>query len=154
MVSKANGDSAINNNLTQIKTYVGSDGKLHFTDVSGADTVLNFSKKCISLGIFSSSQNVDIKSKISDWQNLSVQNFRILQSPNSITSMTGGDDSTNTMVSKAIYYPGALSYNNGAGILTITLPRVWHSYWRYTHNEPYYETTFNLPVEVICGEFN
>ena len=43
MVSKANGDSAINNNLTQIKTYVGSDGKLHFIDASGADAVLNFS---------------------------------------------------------------------------------------------------------------
>ena len=30
--------------MTNVKTYVGSDGLLHFTDWSGADSVLNFSK--------------------------------------------------------------------------------------------------------------
>ena len=33
----------INNNLTKVKTYVGTDGKLHSVDGTGADTVLNFS---------------------------------------------------------------------------------------------------------------
>ena len=33
----------INSNLTQVKTYVGEDGKLHFVDSGGADTALNFS---------------------------------------------------------------------------------------------------------------
>ena len=33
---------------SKIKTYVGSDGKLHFVNKAGADTVLNFSNKDIS----------------------------------------------------------------------------------------------------------
>lgn len=33
----------INNSLSQVKTYVGEDGKLHFVDSAGADTVLPFS---------------------------------------------------------------------------------------------------------------
>ena len=33
----------INSNVTKIKTYVGTDGKLHFVDSVGADTVLPFS---------------------------------------------------------------------------------------------------------------
>ena len=33
----------INSNGTNVKTYVGSDGLLHFTDWTGADSVLNFS---------------------------------------------------------------------------------------------------------------
>ena len=33
----------INSNAAKIKTYVGSDGKLHFIDSAGADTALNFS---------------------------------------------------------------------------------------------------------------
>lgn len=32
----------VNNSLNKVKTYVGSDGKLHFTDASGADSVLPF----------------------------------------------------------------------------------------------------------------
>ena len=34
----------INSNASKIKTYVGTDGKLHFVDSAGADTALNFSK--------------------------------------------------------------------------------------------------------------
>lgn len=33
----------INNDLSKVNTYVGSDGKLHFVNSAGADTVLNFS---------------------------------------------------------------------------------------------------------------
>lgn len=36
-------DGAINSNMGGIRTYVGSDGKLHFVDAGGADTALNFS---------------------------------------------------------------------------------------------------------------
>ena len=40
----------LSDNLTKVKTYVGSDGKLHFVDASGADTVLPFSsEKFVSL---------------------------------------------------------------------------------------------------------
>lgn len=34
---------ALNDKVSKVRTYVGSDGKLHFVDASGADTVLNFS---------------------------------------------------------------------------------------------------------------
>mgnify|MGYP001076185972 CR=1 FL=1 len=33
----------LNNKLSQVRTYVGTDGKLHSVDGTGADTVLNFS---------------------------------------------------------------------------------------------------------------
>ena len=33
----------LNSNAAKIKTYVGSDGKIHFVNSVGADTVLNFS---------------------------------------------------------------------------------------------------------------
>ena len=33
----------INSNGTNVKTYVGSDGLLHFTDWTGSDSVINFS---------------------------------------------------------------------------------------------------------------
>ena len=33
----------LNSNAAKIKTYVGSDGKIHFVDSAGADTALNFS---------------------------------------------------------------------------------------------------------------
>ena len=42
----------INSNGTNVKTYVGSDGLLHFTDWTGADSVLNFSSG-VSEGTFS-----------------------------------------------------------------------------------------------------
>ncbi len=32
----------LNNKLNHVRTYVGSDGKLHSVDGNGADTVLNF----------------------------------------------------------------------------------------------------------------
>lgn len=36
--------NTLNTKVSKVKTYVGSDGKLHFVDASGADTALNFSK--------------------------------------------------------------------------------------------------------------
>ena len=48
----------INSNASKIKTYVGSDGKIHFVDSVGADTALNFSSKAsctLTLSITSSS---------------------------------------------------------------------------------------------------
>ncbi len=35
----------LNNSLAKVKTYVGEDGKLHFVDSEGADSVLPFSSK-------------------------------------------------------------------------------------------------------------
>lgn len=39
----SSGFEEINQSLTQIKTYVGEDGNLHFVDSKGADTVIPFS---------------------------------------------------------------------------------------------------------------
>ena len=44
--------ATINSNMSLIKTYVGTDGKLHSVDATGADSVLNFSQDlyCFALG--------------------------------------------------------------------------------------------------------
>ena len=59
------------NSLEQVKTYVGSDGKLHFVDASGADSVLPFSSKPIDLGT-GTSFNV---SSYDGYENFTVNNF-------------------------------------------------------------------------------
>ena len=43
----------INSKVTQVKTYVGVDGLIHFTDSAGADTALNFSKGITSIRCYS-----------------------------------------------------------------------------------------------------
>lgn len=43
----------INQDFAQINIYVGDDGKLHFVDKDGADTVLNFTpKKAITVSTY------------------------------------------------------------------------------------------------------
>lgn len=42
-VAGATAVKELSNKLTQVRTYVGEDGKLHSVDGTGADTVLNFS---------------------------------------------------------------------------------------------------------------
>ena len=43
----------LNNNLTEVNLYVGSDGKLHFVNGAGADTVIPFnSKKAITVTVY------------------------------------------------------------------------------------------------------
>jgi len=36
--------SELNSSLDKVRTYVGTDGKIHFVNSAGADTVLNFNK--------------------------------------------------------------------------------------------------------------
>jgi len=45
----------VTDSLQQVKTYVGSDGKLHFVDASGADSVLPFNS--VKTGTFTSVKN-------------------------------------------------------------------------------------------------
>ena len=48
----------LNSKVSKVKTYVGSDGKLHFVNSAGADTALNFSSKAscnLTISITSSS---------------------------------------------------------------------------------------------------
>lgn len=45
-------DNFINNNdLTSVNVYVGSDGKIHFTNRSGADSALPFNKGVDSMSV-------------------------------------------------------------------------------------------------------
>ena len=46
----------LNSSLTKIDVNIGSDGKLHFVDATGADTALNFSSA--KSGSFASSNGV------------------------------------------------------------------------------------------------
>lgn len=59
-------DSKINGDLSKVKVYVGSDGKLHFTDRTGADTVLPFSRSLISVGGYSGRPNISPKVSIDE----------------------------------------------------------------------------------------
>ena len=43
---------------SKIKTYVGSDGKLHFINKAGADTVLNFNKGIEKIANFSNTNTL------------------------------------------------------------------------------------------------
>lgn len=43
IAASAKAVNTLSNNAGRIRTYVGSDGKLHFVNSAGADTVLNFS---------------------------------------------------------------------------------------------------------------
>jgi len=106
-----------------------------------------------TIGTYSSNQTVNIKDKVSNWNELTVDNFRILQPTTSGINGTGGNSSSSVMVSRAQFKKGSLSYNNTTGDLTITVPTVWHSYWFYNENKSYYESTFNMSVTVVCGDF-
>lgn len=47
IAASAKAISELNNDLTKVKVYVGSDKKLHFVNSAGADSVLNFSSTLV-----------------------------------------------------------------------------------------------------------
>lgn len=72
--------------MNQIEVYVGSDGKMHFKNSAGADTVINFSSSQIlgKLSPVSYSQNgaaqrrtwqYDIASKYNEYNNITIDNI-------------------------------------------------------------------------------
>jgi hypothetical protein len=64
--------------VRNIKTYVGSDSKLHFVDLTGADTALNFSaSKVYKVASVTNYQEttIDISAKVPNYKNLTANNI-------------------------------------------------------------------------------
>ena len=108
----------INSNASKIKTYVGSDGKLHFVDSAGADSVLNFSASggtCYLLGTFGTNVTKTFNvSSIEGFGSFTTNNF-LLGVTTVKTYLTGPRLSASKNITK--------SYNATTGILTVTSPQ-------------------------------
>ena len=112
----------INSNAAKIKTYVGSDGKLHFVDSAGADTALNFSKGTNSIKVCDISDNstttIDIKSLLpSNYSKLTASNF---YSKNLVIMFWAWEVGSFAGKSTTASFGATFSYNNTTGVLTIT----------------------------------
>ncbi len=141
-------DEEINSNISGIRTYVGTDGKIHFVDGAGADTVLNFSTapKIINLGT-GTSFNV---SSYNGYQKFTNSNFFII--PESIgnfsiadTQMGGGSANTTS-----ITLPISKSYNAQNGVLTCSAQLNLSFYVRYSSGSG---GSFSKSASVTCRAY-
>ncbi len=112
-------DEEINSNISGIRTYVGTDGKIHFVDGAGADTVLNFSKgyQLIKIGSYNTYN-------VSTYNCTGVSGYRNLTANDFIFKVTGFKYTivNNIYPQNALEWSisGRLSYNASNGILTVT----------------------------------
>lgn len=117
--------TSINSNISGIRTYVGADGKLHFTDAGGADTALPFSGFDISKNIVKiGTTNADNQNPVNTFNISNRPNFRKYTSnnfflkANRIRSTGYSSGITTSGSASANAYP-TLSYNASTGILTV-----------------------------------
>ena len=111
---------------SKIKTYVGSDGKIHFINKAGADTALNFSKGGTELVyVGTTGSTINVTSVISDYQSKTVDDF-IVEMNNCATNFYDnlGDMKiwvrNETDVSASGGATFSKSYNSSTGILTVS----------------------------------
>lgn len=113
-----------NTKISKIKTYVGSDGKLHFVDSAGADSVLPFKSNNLVTGKATSNNY-----KVNFGKDKQIQGFVIMASLDGLTTNATYIRSFNA--SKVLYgvhgYAGAMydlskvmSYNSATGVVTLT----------------------------------
>ena len=112
----------LNDSLGQVKTYVGSDGKLHFVDASGADTVLPFSNEFVvkRFSLHSASHQADgtteesyLQIENKNWTHLTFDRiygnavyyhaYETDANGNQRTISSSGDILLNSTVSKAVW---------------------------------------------------
>ena len=115
--------------IRNIKTYVGTDSKLHFTDATGADSVLPFSSKPELLGTLGSTFDL---SSYSGYQQFTSANFFVQVASASasagaasISRWTDGSGRDATMsdawtASGTASKNSFFSYNASTGVLTTT----------------------------------
>ena len=120
----ADGFIQINSNISGIRTYVGTDGKIHFVDGAGADTWSPFRSriKKVNLGGITinadsgGTYNYDCKA-YDGWENFTTDNFSIYLNyywGYYVSNAKGQNDGGSST---------SLSYNAQTGILTVTCPR-------------------------------
>ena len=112
----------INSNGQNLNVYVGDDEKIHFTDWSGADSVLNFSSG-ISIEYLGEGTSFDV-SNYSGYQNFTVDNFIIELSPKATLSITTASAAVDHNYSSGNYAVGysttkiIKTYDNATGKLS------------------------------------
>lgn len=118
--------STANTNMGKIRTYVGSDGKLHFTDASGADSVLPFNNKA-KLILLGASNSFNISSvvgaenigKYTKDDFICIPNFTSMQSlPQAISG--GIDDIYNVVHVLGKTNDFSVTYNASTGAVSVT----------------------------------
>lgn len=100
---------------------------MHFTDGTGADTVLNFSSKPILIGSYSLAQGskpttVNIVNKVPNYKNLTADNFLYKVTAISELDWTSGSWGTNNY---------SQSYNSETGDWSIVISETG---WTSSHN--------------------
>ena len=130
--------SNIPDDTAKINVYVGDDGKLHFVDSEGADSVLPFSSgggiKLLTTGSGNTTYDA---TGISGYEKLTADNFIVVK-----TSASGyhcvqtqiNDKYITTYHIFANSYKPSLSYNASTGKLTISGMTV-DMYCRYTYSD-------------------
>lgn len=126
-----------NTNLAKVKTYVGTDGKLHFINSAGADTVLPFNRGATVVYLGTGySFNV---TGYSGWQSFTADNF-IVGALSGPASQSSGHGEYNTYA-KIDGFSITKSYNKSNGVLTVggysQAAGCWDidGYYRYTANQ-------------------
>lgn len=125
----------LNDKVSKVKTYVGSDGKLHFVDASGADTVLPF-KRGITIkewkGMLNGNENyIVFDSK--DLTTMSIGNFTAERELN--TKVVQGQNSNGDWINLF-----ALTTNSGMPSLDISQYDTVRIY--FNHNTAVYTILF------------
>ena len=111
-----------------INVYVDEEGKLHFVNGNGADSVLNFSSsKTIFIGSYSLAQGsrpttVNVANKVPNYKNLTADNFLYKVTALSELDWTSGSWGTNNY---------SQSYNSGTGDWSIVISE---TNWSTSHN--------------------
>lgn len=115
--------------ITNIRTYVGSDSKLHFRDATGADSVLPFNSAPTIIKLrtgITNATTIDCKSLIPNYTQATNNNFVLISQGASlyIAGGLGGDDIHSLGASIGKFY------NASTGILSITgVFAGWNNNW-------------------------
>ena len=143
----------INSNGSNIKTYVGSDGKIHFKDWTGADTVLNFnsgfSGKLFSTTFIYTNAQISIPITLDATPNIIII----------MVTSNGGEDSCAeyiyngflgyTVVKKAPY--SSKTQRVLYASVSSVFPSITKSSITFAANQVFATGLLNLTYHLICG---
>lgn len=129
-----------NTNISKIKTYVGSDGKLHFVDSAGADSVLPFNKD-IKLSQFKISYTnvsyTDIETKVGYYYYILVP-------------WSGADNKELKLISGGVKIAGGYGWTTRQGYLVVratsTKVQIYRDYLSEGSNNTYFVFESEAPI--------
>lgn len=137
----------LNTNVNKVKIYVGSDGKLHFTNASGADTALNFSSgaKFSYTDLYTTANT---KRLCVDTRKFSTLKLKLAGS-----KLNGKDSSYNFKIfSSSEFYDGINSVSNITQIYSGTNSGKQTTFTDYTYNIKNYDyIVFSIDTNVYIN---